>query len=187
MVNLHRKHSLEHELFCLDDFNNWSRLYDGPKVSCCIDNIYLRPKVYIIYGCCRYVIIVRTLIQLRPLHTILTSMMCIKWVGTATAMHSYDHSRPHCLSYVCGGPWTIAVPLTLELLYIIYCLAIIWAYHLSRYIYIHAYWCYIPATPKSNWIKSQTRLIFHIWKPARCFFTQIIHLKIVFSNRLVLS
>ena len=147
MVNLHRKHSLEHELFCLDDFNNWSRLYDGPKVSCCIDNIYLRPKVYVIYGCCRYVIIVRTLIQLRPLHTILTSMMCIKWVGTATAMHSYDHSRPHCLSYVCGGPWTIAVPLTLELLYIIYCLAIIWAYHLSRYIYIHAYWCYIPAPP----------------------------------------
>ena len=87
---------------------------------------------------------------IRPLQTILTSMMCIKWVGTATAMHSYDHSRPHCLSDVCGGPWTIAVPLTLELLYII-CLAIIWAYHLSRYIiYIHAYWCYIPPPQKAT-------------------------------------
>ena len=36
-----------HELFGLDDYNIWSALYDGPKVSCC-----------------NYVIIVRTLIQL---------------------------------------------------------------------------------------------------------------------------
>ena len=35
------------ELFCLDAYNTWSTLYDGPKVSCC-----------------SYVIIVRTLIQL---------------------------------------------------------------------------------------------------------------------------
>ena len=39
--------SSEHELFCLDAYNTWSTLYDGPKVSCC-----------------SYVIIVRTLIQL---------------------------------------------------------------------------------------------------------------------------
>ena len=51
------------ELFCLDAYNIWSTLYDGPKVSCC-----------------SYAIIVRTLIQLlEPLQTILTSMMCIKW------------------------------------------------------------------------------------------------------------
>ena len=43
-LRLHRKRSLEHELFC---YNAWSALYDGPKVSC--------------YS---YVIIVRTLIQL---------------------------------------------------------------------------------------------------------------------------
>ena len=35
------------ELFCLDAYNTWSTLYDGPKVSYC-----------------SYVIIVRTLIQL---------------------------------------------------------------------------------------------------------------------------
>ena len=38
------------ELFCLDAYNTWSTLYDGPKVSCC-----------------SYVIIVRTLIQLLDL------------------------------------------------------------------------------------------------------------------------
>ena len=47
LVTVHRKRSLEHELFCLDKYNTWSVLYDGPKVSCC-----------------SYVIIVRTLIQL---------------------------------------------------------------------------------------------------------------------------
>ena len=46
-LRLHRKHSLEHELFCLGTYNTGSTLYDGPKVSYC-----------------RYVIIVRTLIQL---------------------------------------------------------------------------------------------------------------------------
>ena len=35
------------ELFCLGDYNTWSTLYDGPKVSCC-----------------SYLIIVRTLVQL---------------------------------------------------------------------------------------------------------------------------
>ena len=60
-LRLHRKRSLEHELFCLDAYNTWSTLYDGPKVSCC-----------------SYVIIVRTLMQLLD-HYILTSMMCINW------------------------------------------------------------------------------------------------------------
>ena len=46
-LRLHRKRSLERGLFCLEDYNTWSVLYDGPKVSCC-----------------SYVIIVRTLIQL---------------------------------------------------------------------------------------------------------------------------
>ena len=44
-LRLHRKRNLEHE--CLDAYNTWSTLYDGPKVSCC-----------------SYAIIVRTLIQL---------------------------------------------------------------------------------------------------------------------------
>ena len=32
---VHRKRSLKRELFCLDDYNTWSTLYERPKVSCC--------------------------------------------------------------------------------------------------------------------------------------------------------
>ena len=53
--------------FCLGAYNTWSTLYDRPKVSCC-----------------SYVIIVRTLPTARPLQTILTSMMCIKWSRQTT-------------------------------------------------------------------------------------------------------
>ena len=58
---LHRKCRLEHELFCLDVYNTWSTLYDGPKVSCC-----------------SYVIIVRTA---RPLQTI-TAVSAITMLHT---------------------------------------------------------------------------------------------------------